>query len=348
MSGRAIDHLLGWRRDRDPAGGGHCRAPGSTHATRWCRGQGAARERRAVSSHRRSRAGHDVDDQAGHDARLSQPHVCRVLGRVNRAPARHGLVGNCSSGRSGPLRSHLYPGDRGAHADSHGVPRPPGRRRLPVGPVAGCCRRMARTAAIRASAGPPSISPSARNLKMRSEQSQQRLTMATAAGALGVWDWNFEDQRLFVDPGLKSLLGFEDAEISTRPDDWGSRVHPLDVPAAAARCRRASMATRTCTKLNTGCCTRMAAYTGSCRADGGEGRGREAAAHGRHEGGCHRTQARSGAVPSRDRGGARGHDDDRSRGGDRAGQRRGRTALWLRSDGVNLHAGRDAGSRAAR
>ena len=66
-------------------------------------------------------------------------------------------------------------------------------------------------------------------------QSQQRLTMATAAGAVGVWDWNFETNELFVDPGLKSLLGFEDAEISTRPDDWGSRVHPQDAPAAAAR-----------------------------------------------------------------------------------------------------------------
>ena len=65
--------------------------------------------------------------------------------------------------------------------------------------------------------------------------SQQRLTMATAAGALGVWDWDFTTNELFVDPGLKLLLGFDDAEISTRPDDWGSRVHPDDAPVAAAR-----------------------------------------------------------------------------------------------------------------
>ena len=64
-------------------------------------------------------------------------------------------------------------------------------------------------------------------------ESQQRYTMASAAGAVGVWDWNFETNQLFVDTGLKSLLGFEDAEISTRPDDWGSRVHPEDLPAAA-------------------------------------------------------------------------------------------------------------------
>jgi PAS domain S-box-containing protein len=65
--------------------------------------------------------------------------------------------------------------------------------------------------------------------------SQQRLTMATAAGAVGVWDWDFTRNQLFVDAGLKSLLGFEDAEITSRPDDWGSRVHPEDLPEAAAR-----------------------------------------------------------------------------------------------------------------
>jgi len=49
-----------------------------------------------------------------------------------------------------------------------------------------------------------------------------------------VWDWNFETNELFVDPGLKFLLGFEDAEITNRPEDWGSRVDPRDIPAATA------------------------------------------------------------------------------------------------------------------
>jgi|SRR5688572_2734863 PAS domain S-box-containing protein len=65
-------------------------------------------------------------------------------------------------------------------------------------------------------------------------ESQQRLTMATAAGAVGVWDWNFVTNQLFVDSRLKSLLGFDDAEISTRPEDWGSRVHSEDLASAAA------------------------------------------------------------------------------------------------------------------
>jgi two-component system sensor histidine kinase UhpB len=62
---------------------------------------------------------------------------------------------------------------------------------------------------------------------------QGRYQLATAAGAVGVWDWNFETNELFVDAVLKKILGFEDHEISTRPEDWGSRVHPDDVPVSA-------------------------------------------------------------------------------------------------------------------
>lgn len=63
---------------------------------------------------------------------------------------------------------------------------------------------------------------------------QARYALATTAGGVGVWDWNFETNELFVDTALKKLLGFDDHEISTRTDDWGSRVHPDDLPAAAA------------------------------------------------------------------------------------------------------------------
>ena len=66
-------------------------------------------------------------------------------------------------------------------------------------------------------------------------ESAQRYALATTAGAVGVWDWNFATNELYVDPGLKSLLGFDDAEITNRPEDWGSRVEPADAPAAAAQ-----------------------------------------------------------------------------------------------------------------
>ena len=98
-------------------------------------------------------------------------------------------------------------------------------------------------------------------------QSQQRLTMATAAGALGVWDWNFKTNELFVDPGLNRSWGSKTRRSrparTTGDRECIRRTHrrrPLG-------CRRASTATRTCTKLNTGCYTRMAPYAGSSRAD---------------------------------------------------------------------------------
>ena len=65
--------------------------------------------------------------------------------------------------------------------------------------------------------------------------SLERHALATAAGGVGVWDWNLETNEIFVDPSLKALLGFEDGEIRNHLDDWGPRVHPEDMPAVMAR-----------------------------------------------------------------------------------------------------------------
>ena len=63
----------------------------------------------------------------------------------------------------------------------------------------------------------------------------QRYAAATAAGGVGVWDWNFETNEIYVDPNLESILGFKDGEINSRPGEWASRVHPLDLPIVTAR-----------------------------------------------------------------------------------------------------------------
>ena len=65
--------------------------------------------------------------------------------------------------------------------------------------------------------------------------SQKRYTMATAAGAVGVWDWNFDTGEIYVDPILKSILGFTDTEITSRSDDWGARVYPGDLALVTQR-----------------------------------------------------------------------------------------------------------------
>jgi two-component system sensor kinase FixL len=59
-------------------------------------------------------------------------------------------------------------------------------------------------------------------------QSQQRYALATAAGSVGVWDWNLETNAIYVDPELKRALGFADHEIENQFDAWSKHVHPED------------------------------------------------------------------------------------------------------------------------
>jgi PAS domain S-box-containing protein len=66
-------------------------------------------------------------------------------------------------------------------------------------------------------------------------ESQTRYARATVASAVGVWDWNLETNDIWLDPTLKAMLGFDDAEISNRADDWLSRVHPLDLATVTAK-----------------------------------------------------------------------------------------------------------------
>ena len=76
-----------------------------------------------------------------------------------------------------------------------------------------------------------------RRLRVQSalRESERRYAEASAAGAVGVWDWNFETSEIYVDPILKTILGFSDGEISSSVADWGSRVHPLDLEMVTAR-----------------------------------------------------------------------------------------------------------------
>ncbi|MGH9147323.1 MAG: ABC transporter substrate binding protein, partial [Vicinamibacterales bacterium] len=65
--------------------------------------------------------------------------------------------------------------------------------------------------------------------------SQERYARATAAGSVGVWDWNLETNEIYVDPSLKAILGYEDHEIRNHLEDWGRCVHPDDGPSVLAR-----------------------------------------------------------------------------------------------------------------
>ena len=60
-------------------------------------------------------------------------------------------------------------------------------------------------------------------------QSEKRYALATVAGSVGVWDWSLTTNDVWIDPALKSALGFAEAEIDNRLDSWLQHVHPDDV-----------------------------------------------------------------------------------------------------------------------
>jgi PAS domain S-box-containing protein len=73
-----------------------------------------------------------------------------------------------------------------------------------------------------------------REAEIALREGQERHRLATAAGAVGVWELDLETGEMYIDPELKALLGFEDHEIPNRLEDWLQRGYPPDMPRAQA------------------------------------------------------------------------------------------------------------------
>ena len=46
----------------------------------------------------------------------------------------------------------------------------------------------------------------------------------------GYWDWDLPNNRKYMSPGLKRMLGYEDAELSNVPETWRRLIFPEDLP----------------------------------------------------------------------------------------------------------------------
>jgi PAS domain S-box-containing protein len=57
---------------------------------------------------------------------------------------------------------------------------------------------------------------------------KERALIAGQAAKVGVLDWDVRSGDLYMDPHLKSALGFHEHEINNRMDDWLSLIHPED------------------------------------------------------------------------------------------------------------------------
>ncbi len=59
-------------------------------------------------------------------------------------------------------------------------------------------------------------------------ESQERWSLAVAGSNEGVWDWNIENDAMWLSPRWKSMLGFFDDELPSRREVWMDRIHPDD------------------------------------------------------------------------------------------------------------------------
>ena len=60
-------------------------------------------------------------------------------------------------------------------------------------------------------------------------ESQERYSLAIQGSTDGIWDWDLRENRIYYSSRWKSILGYEDPEISDNPDEWFNRVHPEDI-----------------------------------------------------------------------------------------------------------------------
>jgi diguanylate cyclase (GGDEF)-like protein/PAS domain S-box-containing protein len=59
-------------------------------------------------------------------------------------------------------------------------------------------------------------------------ESEERYSLAMRGANDGLWDWDLRKGVLYVSPRWKEMLGNGDDEIGSSPDEWLSRVHPVE------------------------------------------------------------------------------------------------------------------------
>jgi PAS domain S-box-containing protein len=65
-------------------------------------------------------------------------------------------------------------------------------------------------------------------------ESELRWKFALEGSGAGVWDWNIQTGDATLSTRWKEMLGYTESEIGNNAQEWSSRVHPDDLPAAMA------------------------------------------------------------------------------------------------------------------
>lgn len=60
-------------------------------------------------------------------------------------------------------------------------------------------------------------------------KSQERYALAAQGSNGGLWEWDLGEDRFFYSSRWAALVGVEDSDLSTRPEEWWDRTHPRDI-----------------------------------------------------------------------------------------------------------------------
>jgi diguanylate cyclase (GGDEF)-like protein/PAS domain S-box-containing protein len=58
---------------------------------------------------------------------------------------------------------------------------------------------------------------------------EERFMLAVTGSKDGIWDWDLRTDSIFFSGRWKSMLGYEEDEIGSTPDEWLKRIHPEDL-----------------------------------------------------------------------------------------------------------------------
>lgn len=59
-------------------------------------------------------------------------------------------------------------------------------------------------------------------------ESEERYALAARGANDGLWDWDLADNLIYFSPRWKSMLGYQEHEITNRPEEWLDRIHIAD------------------------------------------------------------------------------------------------------------------------
>ncbi len=60
-------------------------------------------------------------------------------------------------------------------------------------------------------------------------ESEERYALAAKGANDGLWDWDLENDSVYYSPRWKAMLGYDELEIGTSPEEWTKRIHRDDV-----------------------------------------------------------------------------------------------------------------------